>query len=112
MHIDCSPLGATLDPNKLEQVQDKLSQTLEMLDYWGVSGVIAVCVLPDGASYVTSGGTCVDLDGAMRGLYAGITAIRDLAATRGVGELATHLTEAVEALRPALSPVGEPAQVH
>jgi len=91
-----------VDKPNLQLVQDKLAQTLDMLDYNGVSGVITVCLLPDGATYVTAGGTCTDLQGAAMGLYAGLTSIRELAKARGEDTLLATINEAVHALAPVL----------
>jgi hypothetical protein len=84
----------------LARVKEKLTHTLDMLDLYGVSGVMALCLLPGGASYLAAGGACVDLDGATRGLAAGIAAIRDLAMARGDEALATALAEALATLEP------------
>lgn len=84
----------------LVRAKEKLTHTLDMLDLYGVRGVLAVCLLPGGASYLAAGGTCVDLDGAVRGLAAGIAAIRDLAMARGDEALATALAEALATLEP------------
>jgi hypothetical protein len=97
-----SHAGLAVDKRNLQLVQDKLAHTLDMLDYYGVSGVITVCLFPDDASYLTSGGTCVDLHGAAMGLYAGLTGIRDLAKARGEDALLATINEAVHALAPVL----------
>lgn len=102
MTTSLSHAHVAVDKHNLLLVRDKLAQTLDMLDYNGVSGVVTVCLFPDGASYFTSGGTCVDLHGATMGLYAGLTAIRDLAAERGDGALLATINQAVHALAPVL----------
>jgi hypothetical protein len=96
----------------LARVKEKLTHTLDMLDLYGVSGVMALCLLPDGASYLAAGGTCVDLDGAVRGLAVGIAAIRDLAAARGDEALAAALAEALAALQPVAETTAPVGAIH
>jgi len=112
MHTCRSHSPSRLDDHNLELVQDKLEQTLDMLDYYGVSGVVAACLLPAGATYVTSGGMCTDLTGATMALYAGITAIQDLAEKAGAAELATSLNEAAHALAQVALPVRDNRDTH
>jgi hypothetical protein len=96
----------------LVRVKEKLSHTLDMLDLYGVGGVLAVCLLPGGASYLAAGGGCVDLDGATRGLAAGIAAIRDLATARGDDAKAAALAEALAALQPSGETTAPVASIH
>lgn len=112
--MEASAIGtpAALDERRLRLVEGKLSQTLDMLDHYGVSGVLAVCLLPDGASYLTSGGGCTDVHGAAMALFAGLTAIRDVAEKRREPELVAMLNEAVRALAPAVGKVGAHRDSH
>jgi hypothetical protein len=97
---------------ELVRVKEKLTHTLDMLDVYGVSGVLAVCLLPGGASYLAAGGACVDLDGATRGLAAGMAAIRDLAMARGDEALGAALAEALAALQPVAETTGPVGAIH
>jgi len=106
-----SHAGLPLDKRNLQLVQDKLAHTLDMLDYYGVTGVVTVSLLPDGAAYLRCGGTCTDLQGAAMGLYAGLTSIRELAKARGEDALLATINEAVHALAPVLRVKGN-GEVH
>lgn len=91
-----------MDKRNLQLVKDKLADTLDMLDYCGVTGVVTVSLLPDGAAYLRCGGTCTDLQGAAMGLVAGLTSIRELARIRSEDALLATINEAVHALAPVL----------
>lgn len=96
----------------LKLVKDKLEHTLNMLDVYGVSGAIAVCLFPDGSTYLTAGGTCMDLHGATMGLYTGLTGIRDLAKERGDDGLLAVINEAVHALAAVVLRGKDNGEVH
>jgi hypothetical protein len=108
MPSDALNSPVTFDGRALKNVSDKLADTLDALDYYGVAGVITLCLLPDGATYFRAGGVCVDLRGATAGLYATITALRDLAEAQGDTELARALTTTAVTLESQAMP----SQVH
>lgn len=101
----------SVEERNLQLVKDKLAHTLAMLDVYGTSGAVAVCLFPDGASYLTSGGACVDLHGATMALYVGLAGIRDLARESGDDALLAVIDEAIQALAPAIRIKGK-AGVH
>jgi hypothetical protein len=92
-------------------VRDKIAQTLDALDYYGVAGATVVCLFPDGATHFSSMGTCLDPRGGALGLYAGLTAVRDLAQARGDEALYAMVAQAVHVLSPLIQP-GEPQATH
>ena len=100
-----------MDKRNLQLVKEKLANTLDMLDYCGVTGVVTVSLMPDGAAYLRCGGTCTDLQGAAMGLYAGLTSIRELAKIRGEDALLATINEAVHALAPVIR-VNDNSEVH
>lgn len=112
MNTAPSKLHSPTGEYSLKMVKDKLADTLDALDFHGASGVIAVCLFPDGSTYLAAGGTCVDPHGATMGLYAGLTGIRDLAKDRGDEALLAVINEAVHALAPAVIQGKDKGGVH
>lgn len=104
------PSAMTSEHSTLASIEEKISQTWNMLDYYGVRGALSVCFLPDGSTQFSSMGRCLDARGGALGVYAGLTAVRNLAQEQGEEALAALLEEAIGVLSPLAQPHGQGGQ--